>query len=202
MNYNILTPFAVPIIRIRFKKHENYIFNDIERCENIPDGWSCSINSSFPKISNNDSFLSSEVRDSLMSDLKESIQEVFVDLKIPEKFYFDDFWYNIYHEDQGQEEHNHLPMAGGKLPYWSGIYYNKNSSPTNFVRPDRNYETQLFKGYQTSLISHFYYSSFYPNVEDGDIILFPPYLSHYVDEDENRKNNMRVTFAFNMVPEN
>lgn len=200
MTYTILSPFAIPIIKFQFKNHEKYIFNEINRQENVPYEWEHSVNSSFPWIKDDDKFIKPNVRDSLISDVKESIQEIFEDLKIPKDFYFEEFWYNIYHEEQGQEMHNHLPFAHGRVPYWSGIYYNKNASPTKFARPDKIYTTQLFEGYKESLLGEFYFYSFHPDVSDGDIILFPPYLDHYVDEDDDRKNNMRVTFSFNLIP--
>jgi hypothetical protein len=200
MTYTILSPFAVPIIKFEFKYHDRYKFNEIEKIERIPVEWAKSINSSFPNIRDDDYLISPNIRDSLINDLKESIQDVFEELNIPKEFYFQEFWYNVYHDGQGQEAHNHLPFAHGRLPYWSGIYYNKNASPTKFIRPDRLYATQLFEGYKESSLSNFYFYSFHPDVNDGDIILFPPYLDHYIDEDEQRKDNMRLTFAFNMIP--
>ena len=37
-------------------------------------------------------------------------------------------------------------------------------------------------------------------VQDGDILLFPPYLKHYVPPQENIDSNdkMRLTFSFNL----
>ena len=41
-------------------------------------------------------------------------------------------------------------------------------------------------------------AEYFPFVEDGDIILFPPYLEHSVKSKQNPKDDMRMTFSFNI----
>ena len=41
-------------------------------------------------------------------------------------------------------------------------------------------------------------AEYLPFVEDGDIILFPPYLEHSVKSKQKPKDDMRMTFSFNI----
>ena len=134
-------------------------------------------------------------------DLINDIKEVFSDLNMPNDIYFPNFWYNIYHNGQGQESHNHISEVGERLAYWSGIYYYQHSTPTVFKRSDYLYRTQEFPGHEKSQLNSCFYQTYYPHVEDGDMVLFPPYLEHYVPDlqfEEKNKEQMRVTFAFNI----
>jgi hypothetical protein len=198
MSHQVLNIFPVPLIQIEFDKHDEYYFEDIEKSVNLPEGWEVPLNSTFPEIPNNDSFITPIVRDSLIIDLTKCIKKVFEKLNLPTEIYIDDFWYNIYHEDQGQEEHDHLGDVGEYNAFWSGIYYNKNASPTCFIRSDRMYKTQSFPESDVSDLSISFDRKYFSNVKDGDILLFPPYLEHYVMSQPWHKDNMRLTFAFNI----
>ena len=199
IDFNVLALFPIPIIKFRFKEHDKYFFNDIEKQVNLPKGWIVPLNSTFPNIPDDDLLVPSEVREQMILDLTKDIDEVLIQLKCPLNYYFSDFWYNIYHDNQGQETHNHLAVPGHKAIYWSGVYYNKNASPTKFYRPNKMYSTQLFPGYEDCELHDFYYSDFSPSVEDGDVLLFPPYFEHSVTSYDYHKDNMRMTFSFNLT---
>lgn len=197
-NHKVINLFPIPIIQIEFDKHHEYYFEDVEKTVNLPEGWEIPVNSSFPKILDDNKFISPIIRDCLIIDLTKCIRKVFESLNIPSNIYLDNFWYNIYHDNQGQETHDHLGDVGTEISCWSGIYYNKNASPTTFVRPDKIYKTQLFDNCEGSLIAESYFSKYHTEVKDGDIVLFPPYLEHYVNSQGWHENNMRLTFAFNL----
>lgn len=197
-NFEVLNIFPIPLIKFKFKYHKNYNFNNIEKSIRLPDGWTVPLNSSFPNIKDDDNLVKPKTRDFLMSDIQFCINEVFEELNLPTNYTFKDFWYNIYHKEQGQESHHHLSYVSDYGVYWSGVYYNKNSSPTEFTRPDRLYQSQLFPGYKDCGIKESYYYTFNPNVEDGDILLFPPYLYHCVPEVQLKEPEMRMTFSFNL----
>ena len=57
---------------------------------------------------------------------------------------------------------------------------------------------QKFNGYEKSALANCLTGSFCPNVEDGDILLFPPYLEHSVQSEPQHKSKMRMTFCFNI----
>ena len=197
-NFELIGLFPIPVIKIKFEDHYKYNFPEVEKKDNKPDDWNCSVYTTFPNIQDDDPIVSPSVRDSLMSDLTDTFVKVFLELNIPNKISMHDFWYNIYHDNQGQEQHAHLPEVGGTLPFWSGIYYNKNPSPTNFIRSDITYRTHLFPGYDKTALASPLAAEFSPDVEDGDILLFPPYLLHSVKSLPKHKNKMRMTFSFNI----
>ena len=197
-NFELIGLFPIPLLKIEFKNHYKYNFSEVEKRDEKPDDWISSVHTSFPGISNDDPIVSSSVRDSLESDLKNCIGEVFKEIGLPTTIKFTNMWYNIYHENQGQEPHRHLPMVGGIMPFWSGIYYNKNASPTKFIRDDKLFITQLFEGYENSEMAFPLSTDFSPKVKDGDILLFPPHLEHLVESKPHHKDKMRMTFSFNI----
>ena len=133
-----------------------------------------------------------------MADLKSSIVEVFKELNMPTDISFQQFWYNIYHDNQGQEKHNHLSWIGSQNLFWCGIYYNKNASPTTFYRDGGYYQLQRWPDYMDSSMAAVLSAEYLPFVEDGDIILFPPYLEHSAKSEQKPKDDMRMTFSFNI----
>ena len=189
--------FPVPILQIKFDKHSDYDIPDVPKSSKKPDGWLSDLYTTFPDISDDDEYVSPNIRDRLKKDLKDSIDKFFKELNIPTNWYYNSFWYNVYYDNQGQEPHNHLPYAGGILNYWSGIYYYKGADPTTFVRDSNFYTTQKFPGYLDSNLKECFYKVWYPLVKDGDIIIFPPYLEHYFFNN-TKSNQMRMTFSFNI----
>ena len=201
-NFEMIGLFPVPLFKIKFKDHYKYNFPEVEKMDRKPDGWIESLNSSFPNIPDNDSIVPSYLRDNLKRDLKSSIVEVFQPLNIPTNIEFLQLWYNIYHDNQGQEKHDHVSQVGQTVPFWSGIYYNKNASPTEFFKCNSTItDTQKFDGYRESALASCLAKSVSPDVKDGDILLFPPYLKHSVKSKPQHKNEMRMTFSFNITLE-
>ena len=200
MNYEMLGLFPVPLIVIKFKDHHKYDFPEVEKEDRKPFNWVDSVNTSFPSINDDDPVISPVVRDNLKSDLKDSIVEVFRQLNFPTNIDFLELWYNIYHDNQGQEKHDHSSHVGQIVPFWSGIYYNKNASPTEFFKSNSIItDTQKFDGYRESALASCLAKSVSPDVKDGDILLFPPYLKHSVKSKPQHKNEMRMTFSFNIT---
>ena len=194
--------FPVPLIVIKFKDHHKYDFPEVEKEDRKPFNWVDSVNTSFPSINDDDPVISPVVRDNLKSDLKDSIVEVFRQLNFPTNIDFLELWYNIYHDNQGQEKHDHSSHVGQIVPFWSGIYYNKNASPTEFFKSNSIItDTQKFDGYRESALASCLAKSVSPDVKDGDILLFPPYLKHSVKSKPQHKNEMRMTFSFNITLE-
>ena len=194
--------FPVPLIVIKFKDHHKYDFPEVEKEDRKPFNWVDSVNTSFPNIKDDDPVISPVVRDNLKRDLKDSIVDVFRQLNFPTNIDFLELWYNIYHDNQGQEKHDHVSQVGQTVPFWSGIYYNKNASPTKFFKTNSIItDTQKFDGYRQSALASCLANSVSPDVKDGDILLFPPYLKHSVKSKPQHKNEMRMTFSFNITLE-
>ena len=86
-----------------------------------------------------------------------------------------------------------------KNPYWCGIYYNKGTTPTTFIRHDILNRLHKFP-HKNNDFDELFADTMRPNLKDGDVILFPPYLSHCVEPSTSA--TMRMTFSFNMVLDN
>lgn len=198
IHHKVINIFPISIIQIEFDKHHKYNFSDIEKKVHKPSSWERPLNTTFPNILDDDIFISPIVRDCLLIDITKCIKKVFNQLNLASDIYIQDFWYNIYHDNQGQEIHDHLGGALVSNPFWSGIYYNKNSSPTVFIRPGKLYKMQSNSGEGDSILSPSFFGRYKTEVKDGDIILFPPYLDHFVESEEWHKDNMRLTFSFNV----
>ena len=188
--------FPTTILQFPFSLHTNYSFSVQEEKVNKPVGWIMDVNSSFPAATG-DSFITDKQIFDLKRDISFEIGKVFNFLGFTFDYEIKELWYNIYNKAQGQEIHSHLSHLPNKNPIWSGIYYNKNCSQTStrFHRSDFAYKTQLFDGCLDCMISDSYYENWSPEIKDGDIILFPPHLSHDV---VNSIDKQRITFAFNI----
>ena len=197
-DYRIAGLFAVPTILIKFKHHGKYNFPAIASKDNTPAGWSMPLNTSFPNINESDDFIGLEKSVELKTDIKREIDYVFKEINISREYSINEFWYNIYHQDQGQEPHRHL---GTSTPYWCGIYYNKNASPTVFSKDDGIHTVHWVPNWENSKLSLFFSNNVAIPVVDGDIVLFPPYLKHGVPKQEkiNSDDKMRLTFSFNLL---
>jgi hypothetical protein len=195
--------FAMPILQFKFSKHSSYFFEDIPKSVNKPSTWTQELNTSFPNISDQDSFTKADVRDKLKEDLLQEINQALFSLNYKENLSFQHFWYNIYHQGQGQERHRHLGMFGERFCFLSGIYFNKNASTCqlNFHRDYGFHEIYDYEGFKGTSLEHFFWTKFHPGISDGDVLLFPPYLEHSVSPNENKENKMRVTFSFNLIKE-
>ena len=195
--YSVYKLFSVPIMKFKFSKHDEYYFENIEKHERIPENWRCSINSSYPKTLNNDIFIDKKKNNSLQKDLLIDIKEMFRQANIPTNISFNDmFWYNISHEEQFQERHNHYNFFHAQN-LWSGIYYNKNATPTTFYPYSHFHRITKFKDFEKSIISDCYYDFFNVDVEDGDVVIFPSTIDHEVRA--SNRDIMRLTFSFNIT---
>jgi hypothetical protein len=52
--------------------------------------------------------------------------------------------------------------------------------------------------HQDSKIKGYYQDSFVVGAEDGNIVLFPPFLNHHVKVGIENRHKMRLTFSFNI----
>lgn len=190
--------FPTPLLHFKFENHHKYFFDEVDKSVKKPDNWEIPLNTSFPNVQDNDTLINLETQKKLKLDLLTSISNALKKINLPYNIDFLNFWYNIYHDDQGQEPHWHLPSAGNIMPYWSGIYYNKNCNPTVFHRDHGAHRTLNFSGIENSEIKDCSWIEYLPNIADGDILLFPPHVIHSVKLDSSRSHLMRLTFSFNL----
>ena len=85
-----------------------------------------------------------------------------------------------------------------KRSHFSCIHYLKFDSevhePVTFVDPIEE------KRYNTIEMDSNYYSNgrWSPYIREGDLLMFPPYLSHYVSKSNPTPNNPRISISFNI----
>ena len=173
---------------------------DKYRCEgaNIPDGWLT------------DNLLTSYDADNFnfelfsKSEVTQRLYEKYV-LRFfdkPTKVSVLDMWFNYYSNGEYQETHTHVqPNMFAQRPHFSCIHYLKFDpevhQPTVFSDP-------LFMIRRTNSIeldSNNYNEKYEPQVREGSIIMFPPYLEHYVPKSNPTPDNPRITVAFNIILE-
>lgn len=107
-------------------------------------------------------------------------------------------WFNYYENGEWQEQHGHTGdcVFSYATPF-SCIHFLKYDPevhpPVVFVDPnDRLRITSI------EMESNNYSSRYYPNIREGDIIMFPSYLEHFVPKGPSTPGNPRVTVAFNL----
>jgi uncharacterized protein (TIGR02466 family) len=156
-----------------------------------PNGWDCNIRTEFHSSDDNRyAHLYKEVMDEFTLDLG----------LLEDKCHIDESWLNFYQgKDHGQEEHDHLPG------FFSGIHYVKFNpdvhASTKFANPLHqlyNLMNNRRKMDENNPCPCAGYGSgwFSPNVCEGDIIIFPSFLRHWVPS--TNSNELRITLAFNI----
>ena len=96
-----------------------------------------------------------------------------------------DMWFNYYCDGEYQEVHTHVqPDMFAPRPHFSCIHYLKFDpevhQPVIFNDPIR----ELRQTNSIELDSNNYEEKYEPQLREGSIIMFPPYLEHYVPKSE------------------
>ena len=111
-----------------------------------------------------------------------------------------EMWFNYYSNGEYQEVHTHVqPNMFAPRPHFSCIHYLKFdpevhqpvvfNDPIGILRQTNSIE----------LDSNNYDDEYEPQLREGSIIMFPPYLEHYVPKSEPTPNNPRISVAFNII---
>jgi hypothetical protein len=109
------------------------------------------------------------------------------------------FWFNIGRENSYQEEHHHV--SGPKPINYAGIHYviydSAVNSKTYFKHPAMPMIISVMPSYNEALHPTDFSNLIKTvDVSEGDIIIFPSYLSHLVAKQHT--SNLRATLAFNI----
>ena len=111
-----------------------------------------------------------------------------------------EMWFNYYSNGEYQEVHTHVqPDMFAPRPHFSCIHYLKFdpevhqpvvfNDPIGILRQTNSIE----------LDSNNYDDEYEPQLREGSIIMFPPYLEHYVPKSEPTPDNPRISVAFNII---
>ena len=158
-----------------------------------PEGW---ITNNVQTSFNHDEF-NQEIFDQEIVEVYQKYIERFFDDVV--KFDFVDLWFNWYEKGEYQEAHNHLnpDIFDSTVAHFAVIHYLRFDPEVHeaatFVDPIVNQRYNTFE-----MRSTHYSPKYCPKVDEGDIIMFPNYLEHYVKQTSPTENNPRVTVSFNI----
>jgi len=106
----------------------------------------------------------------------------------------DDIWYNYYEKGSYQELHEHIADPFQKI-HFSCIHYLSYDrgvhTPTEFHDP-----ISAIRAHSLTLDNDFVGDFYIPQVEEGDLIMFPAYLQHRVLP-QKVSDIPRITLSFN-----
>ena len=107
---------------------------------------------------------------------------------------FHNSWFSINRKHSYHESHNHLPST------WSGVYYVQcnQEEDAGLVFLNKNLESNWpFIDRDNDATNNAYNSDIFTfRPKTGDIIIFPSYLNHKVEQ--QKSDNERITIAFNI----
>lgn len=140
-----------------------------------PEGWNCKLFTTF----GTGTYPIGDVLDAVT----ESLDEFQVESEQPGACIISELWLNCYESANWQEKHTHLPGQ------WSAVYYavmdpNEHHG-TNFHDPNEN--LKAYSGQLDNTIT--------PWVNEGDLIIFPSWMTHSAPL--NKSSKLRATISFN-----
>ena len=145
-------------------------------------------------------FKSIDVKNEVTRCVHEMIKELGLDLKLSlcgcnthNCTNCDDIWMNVYNKGHSQETHLHLlDIPDRRQPLFSFSYFVKYNPEVDakfiFVNPNTNID---FK--------ELYIQEIPMDVNEGDILIFPSFLLHRVEE--QKANQQRITISGNFYEE-
>ena len=102
-----------------------------------------------------------------------------------------EYWWQVYKNNEYQEWHDHMPSTLSAIHF---LNFKKEHKAPMFQDPIRNLKaTMNHAGLNERMLETDKYT---PEVEEGDIIIFPSYLQHTVPA--GKYNSHRVTIALNL----
>ena len=115
------------------------------------------------------------------------------------QFEIRDLWWNYYSNGEWQEQHSHVGQNFfGSPPCFSCVHFLKFNpeihEPLIFSDPNEHLR-------YSSLDMEFtrYRSRYELNITEGDLVMFPSYLMHYVKPGKPTLEYPRITIAFNLI---
>ncbi|AOV61524.1 2OG-Fe(II) oxygenase [Synechococcus phage S-WAM1] len=156
-----------------------------------PDEWNCTVRSSFDSDTNKDDFswdlFNNYISDNLMDMHVQLGGRVISSIKMSEA------WINVYHQGDSQEVHTH---CGGDNTAFSCAYFMQ-------YDPEKDGRFMFYDPNQDMHHGHFtkHYpatNTWFPEVKEGDIVIFPSYLHHQVTP-QGDNPQARITVSANFT---
>lgn len=169
----------------------------------IPPGWECVLHSSY-QSNNPDMILDSKYLHSIYSNYVVSFLTEYR-LK-PGQYNIHDPWYNVFSKSHFQEFHSHLPCDFSVVHY--AVFDEEAHQATTFINPNillgqatKAFRPSLSNKLDSKLLEHSCYMDFYTpqKIKQGDLIIFPSYLNHFVKPNTSDKKRITITFNIEML---
>jgi len=184
--------FPTPMAKFKISNNdelkEMYLDRIVQSYENeeykIPEGW-------FTKSICTSHALLNDFQEQIIRPIPEVYMECLNEC-IAEEWTGDVYlWHNVIKNGEYQEVHNHLPSFLSAIHF---LQFDKNEHDLPvFLDPGRGakYPRHTLGTYLGSK------PHFLPDVEEGDIIVFPSYLDHFISG--GKYDRHRVTVSFNLI---
>ncbi len=204
---NLVHLFPQFYIQKKFGEHDTYkdaIFNKSFSDENLEDLPTLQKHdlapfNTYPCVTEEDENLDLDVFPSFMQDLEAEIALMMIQCNIQASASVTNIWYNIYGHGDSHERHTHI----GHPVQLSGVYFYDNVRTDEFALWNPCIKLLEGSGYNHPIWResdlNFAHDIAIPVVEEGTILLFPPYLEHAVRPIKNDLDKKRITFAFNLA---
>lgn len=156
-----------------------------------PDGWFCNVRTEFQGA------FPQEISDNYMGIL----QQWKNDIGLSHRPYIHEIWMNTYDRSNYQEPHTHLPGFYSAIHY---VMFNPyEHEGTTFCNPLEQINSFMFDGefMDERLNPHILDHADIP-VEEGDVLIFPSNLKHFVKKNDSKHLRMTISFNINRVAEN
>ena len=195
--------FPIHIYQTNIRKNKQLkeiLLPRIEKCYKekrlpVPSGW------------NTDKVYTSFDRDKLNEEIfgKDNVAHSYY-IECIKKFFDDEFkilidetWFNYYVNGEYQESHDHLSSNIFAAPsHFSCIHYltfdKERHEPVRFTDP-----IEKIRYTSLNLKSNHYNSVYTPDINEGDFLMFPSYLDHYVKPSKPTPDNPRITISLNFA---
>jgi hypothetical protein len=118
---------------------------------------------------------------------------------IPYQIVIDEIWYNCYIDGEFQEAHDHLVRSNGNYSpaHFSCVHFlsfdSTRHKPVRFHDPIEQIRCMSYE-----LDGNEYNSILYPDINEGDFIMFPSYLIHSVEPSPPTPDYPRITISMNI----
>jgi hypothetical protein len=194
--------FPIHIYQANIRQNESLkevLLPKIEKCykENrlpVPSGW------------NTDKIYTTFDRDKLNEEVFKDTKTQSIYVDYIKKFFDDEFkimihetWFNYYVDGEYQESHDHLSANIFAAPsHFSCIHYlsfdKERHEPVIFTDP-----IEKIRYASLNLKSNNYNSVYTPEIKEGDFLMFPSYLDHYVKPSQPTPDYPRITISLNFA---
>lgn len=107
-------------------------------------------------------------------------------------------WVNLYRDGQFQERHNHVENHTTCSAIYFLNYEHKKDAEVSFRNTNADYYT--YSNFTCFFPNGFEWFS--PEVAEGDVIIFPAFLEHFVGKQKGGRTRLTVSSNYTIMPQN